>query len=249
MLHLAMFLLGVIFAPSSAVDGQIVDRESGLPLANVSVLIGKSFVCGAQVPDRLPSGVVATTTDANGNFAFASLPGRADQLYFEILPNDSHFSLHAKFALDRMAHGVYRISKPTAQEQAWLNQVNADRTLSGLSGRVIIDELVEETARYRAHEMADSGVYEHADAFTHYESIGGIFPPGLSTGAENIGAVWAPSTWREAERQFMLSASHHDAIVHPKAVWAGVGIAPNGKAPGAQGGRVDYYAQVFVNGP
>jgi hypothetical protein len=249
MLQLGMLLLSFLLAPSLTLGGQVVDRDTGLPLANVPVLIGPALVCGAQAPGRLPPGVVETTTDADGNFVFAGVPGRPNDEYLEILPADDHLSLHAKVELDRITRGIYRLSKPSPQERAWLEQVNADRARTGVSGRVILDELVEETARYRAREMALTGVYEHADAFTHYESIGGIFPPGRSTASENISAVWSPSTWREAQRQFMRSAAHHGAVVNPTALWAGVGIAPDGKAPGAESGRVDYYAQVFVNGP
>jgi uncharacterized protein YkwD len=227
-------------------EGQVLDRDTGAPLAGVRVLIGTALVAGARSPAELPRDVEAVTTGIDGAFAFAGIP-RARRLFVEVLPADGHFPLHTHIDAPP-SYAVYRVSHPTPQESAWLAKLNGDRAELGLNP-LIFDELAEETARYRALEMALSGIFEHRDAFSYYEGLGGAYPPGLSSAAENIGVIEAPSTWLEAQHAFMLSVEHHRAIVNPKAVWAGVGLARDGKPPATWNGPVDYYAQLFVNGP
>jgi uncharacterized protein YkwD len=234
-------------AAEPAISGQILDLESGLPLAHVSVLIGTTLVAGPGVPAELPRDVVSTTTSADGTFAFATFP-RARRVYVEVLPSDGHFPLHAQLALRDALRVTYRLSRPTEQEAAWLRVLNAERAAAG-AGPVAFDEHAQETARYRAREMATSGVFEHRDAFDYYEGRGGVYPPGPSSAAENIGVAESPSSWIVIQRAFMLSVEHHRAIVDPRAVWAGVGLADGGKPPATWAGPVDYYAEVFVNGP
>ena len=239
-----------IAADSFAV-GQVLDYDSGMPLANVPVLVGTALVTEDRVPAELPRGVSETMTDSNGRF---SLPARPGLVYLELLPTDGHLSAHAVVDT-RTQHAPYRLSRPTAGELAWLAQLNADRALNGVPGRVVIDELVEETARYRAQSMAFNGIFEHADAFVHYQSIGGIYPPGPSSAAENIGVISTPSSWREVQQLFMPETyshgetGHYRAIGDPRVVWAGVAVATRGKPPSFGSGPVDYYAQVFVNRP
>lgn len=268
---MALLLLLVMAVPlgTKAADttlrGTVIDREDGTPVARAVVLSGSQLIVGATPPPVLPRGVVATTTDNEGNFALPAEAARGG--YLEVLPADGHVPLHARLraTADRLA---YRLLRPTAAEIAWLDQLNRDRAANGVAPSLVLDEIAEETARYRATSMAITGAYRHADAFSHYEELGGIYPPGGGSAAENIDAIFGPSTWREAQRNFMIEkcnvtrscpngpvfggeTGHFRAIVNPTAIWAGVAEVPNGKAPSfiAAGGRTDYYAQVFVNAP
>jgi uncharacterized protein YkwD len=255
---LTIAIIGVLFALAGtvrieavsvpAVTGEVLELGTERPLAHVPVLIGTTLITEDRVPATLPRDVLETTTDAEGRFAFPELPLRGGA-FVEILPADGHYALHAQIDAARTPSAAYHVSRATEEELAWLAQLNADRARSGLTGHVVIDERAEETARYRAADMALSGLFEHRDAFTHYQSIGGVYPPGPSSASENIGLISTPSTWREVQRLFMESPSHHHAIVDPKVVWAGIAVAVRGKAPASSSGPVDYYAQVFVNRP
>lgn len=249
-------------AAAGYVQGRVVDREDGTPIANAAVVVGAQLVAGATPPPFVPRGDVATTTDAAGNFALPALPRGA---YLSILTADGHAALHVRVA---GAYGplVYRLLRPTPAEVAWLRQLNADRAANGATIPLVFDELAEETARYRAAHMASTGAYEHDDAFTHYEGLGGIYPSyNGGAAAENIDAIYAPSNWRDAERDFMIEkcnlfrscdggpifggeTGHYQAIVNPKATWAGIAAVPNGKPPSDAGpGATDYYAELFVD--
>jgi uncharacterized protein YkwD len=251
-------------AAEAMLHGSILDREDGTPVARVVVLAGSALIAGATPPPYLPRGVVATLTDESGNFELPANVARG--AYVEVLPADGHVALHTRLPY-ATSHLDVRLLRATAAELAWLNQLNRDRAANGVAPVVVLDEIAEETARYRAASMANSGDYRHADAFSHYEALGGIYPPGGGSAAENIDAIFGPSTWQQAQRNFMVEkcnvthtcpngpifggeTGHYEAIVNPTAVWAGIAIAANGKAPATvPGGRTDYYAQVFVNAP
>src|SRR5579884_539979 len=218
--------------------GRVVDYDTGAPLAGVPVAVGTVLLTGDRLPARVPPGVEATATGADGTF---TVPLRA------------------------RAGRTYRVSRPTREELEWLRQLNADRIANGVPGDLIIDEYAEETARYRARSMARSGVFKHGDAFSYYERVGGIFPSPRGRGAENIGAASAPSSWRQIERAFMSEkcnidhscaqtrvaggeTGHYQAIVDARARWAGIAQVPDGKSLWPDSAKTDYYAQVFVGG-
>ncbi len=243
--------------------GRVVDYDTGAPLAGVPVAVGTVLLTGDRLPARVPPGVEATATGADGTFT-VPLRARAGRTYVEIFPEDGHLSLHT-LVPPGATERTYRVSRPTREELEWLRQLNADRIANGVPGDLIIDEYAEETARYRARSMARSGVFKHGDAFSYYERVGGIFPSPRGRGAENIGAASAPSSWRQIERAFMSEkcnidhscaqtrvadgeTGHYQAIVDARARWAGIAQVPDGKSLWPDSAKTDYYAQVFVGG-
>lgn len=221
-------------APQSVLAGKVVDSDTQAPIANASVLV---VDLGNIAVNTVPQAIVSTSTAADGRFttpAFTTvgrrIVGQSGTAYniglVVVGPNGSGYAmLHTWYSLGpgtTTLKNPLTLVQPTSQEQAWLTQVNADRSANGASP-VIFDSLSILAARWKVADMIAKNYCDHKpdDSGLYYDSIGGIVVP-----AENLDC--GDQTSQAAENTFMsekaTNGGHYLNIVNANNVWIGLGI-------------------------
>ncbi|MGZ3527858.1 MAG: CAP domain-containing protein [Vulcanimicrobiaceae bacterium] len=242
--------------------GYVHDFDSGAAIAGAKVVIEPQVVPGSTPP---PNATASATTAADGSFTVTSLlPGSN---YLEVFEN-GYATLHEKFNITSFDSpvGTVNLTRLTSDQLAWLAQVNTDRAHYNASP-LVFDEILEEGARHWAGYMSANGWYQtHCppsdpscqNAVAYEQTHGGTY---TSTGS-NIDAKQPPSTWQNAEADFMAQANNCPPPVNPSTcptttttqqflnlvnngfIWIGLAIAPNGHGT-TTGTFADYYDAEF----
>ena len=197
-------------SPSLAVT--LTSLDDGSPLAGAAVSLG-----GA-----------AALTDSLGRATVPAQP--APSLLVAVAAG--YATLHATVT---PAAGLvaYKLTKPSAEEAAWVAQINADRAAYGGAPALALDEYAEEAARFKVQDEAARGYYGHGDPQTGaevaalaYQSRGGIGLYHDLLGAQLF------RDWSAVEAQFVAEgppppgqSNHFSDLTSANALWAGVGIA------------------------
>jgi uncharacterized protein YkwD len=164
--------------------------------------------------------------------------------------------------------GTLNVSAITADEAAWLQQVNNDRAAYG-AGTVVLDEILQEAAQHWDNYMASNAYFYPTCAQTsgacstaaQYEQSAGAQ---YTHSAQNIAAIGPGTTWGNAESGFMNESSSCPQpaqystcqgqtgaadflnIITPSFVWVGLAEIHNGASYNPTLGQyLDYYTQEF----
>lgn len=184
---------------------------------------------GTPIPGALVTvGTVSALTDANGRAVVAAPVVTPTVL---VAAAAAYATLHATVAPFQAAV-AFKLTKPTAEENAWIAQIDTDRARYG-APPLALDEYAEETARFKVQDEAARGYYGHGDPQTGaevaalaYQSRGGI---GLYY--DLLGAQLTRD-WTSVEAQFVAEGppppgqtNHFSNLVSTDASWAGVALA------------------------
>jgi hypothetical protein len=220
--------------PSSVIAGKVVDYNTNAPIAGAHVLVVDlaNIAVAAQ-----PPAVVTVTTQADGSFTTPAFSTANLRVVYQsgtpynvgvvvVGPSGSSYAmLHTWYSLSAgttTLKNPLTLVQPTSQEQAWLTQVNADRSANGASP-VILDSLSILAARWKVADMIAKNYCDHTPDPTidYYDSIGGIIGTNENLDCGDV-------TWQNAESTFMAekatNGGHYLNIVNPNNVWIGLGI-------------------------
>ncbi len=248
-------------------QGSVRDIASGLPIAGAVVVLAPQVYAGSTPPPSLSSGS-ETTTASDGSFTLTGLvPGSN---YLEVFEN-GYATIHKPIAVNQLDNqlGPLKLTGITADEAAWLQQVNADRAQYG-APIVVLDEILQEAAQHWDNYMAAKGYFADDCSQTtdsscttaaQYEQSAGAQ---YTHSAQNIAATGPNSTWTNAETGFVAEsancpqpatystclghsgAQHFLNLIDPQYVWIGLAEVKNGASYNPIYGPVlDYYTQEF----
>jgi len=248
-------------------QGSVRDIASGLPIAGAVVVLAPQVYAGSTPPPSLSSGS-ETTTASDGSFTLAGLvPGSN---YLEVFEN-GYATIHKPIAVNQLDNqlGLLKLTGITADEAAWLQQVNADRAQYG-APTVVLDEILQEAAQHWDNYMAAKGYFmddcsqttdSSCTTAAQYEQSAGAQ---YTHSAQNIAATGPNSTWANAEAGFVAESSncpppatystclghsgaqHFLNLIDPQYVWIGLAEVKNGTSYNPiYGPLLDYYTQEF----
>jgi hypothetical protein len=156
----------------SNITGKAVDSASGLPLVGFTVTVGAmpSGACvAAQTPSSMPCGVpaapiVTTTTAGDGSFSIAAPISASSML--TIGKDAMYAALHRTVTASSPALGTIKILALTADEQAWVADINMLRATAAVPtsyANLTVDEYAEEQAHaWTAGILAGTATYGDA---------------------------------------------------------------------------------------
>ncbi len=155
-----------------AVSGKVADLISGSALAGFTVTFGalpNAATClAAQTAITEPCGVVASplptvTTAADGTFN-TTVP--TAEIYMLTISKDTTFAtLHRTIVLSGTPLGTLSVTALSADEQAWLTDVNSKRAMVSFPvsfPNLVVDEYAEEQARAEVAAIV-SGAQPYGD--------------------------------------------------------------------------------------
>lgn len=120
------------------------------------------------------------------------------------------------------------LASPPADEQRFIDLINADRRAAGLGPLAVVPELVE-GARIHAERMRAAGEIYHSDDYATH--VDGWYKMG-----ENVGRGGSIDTLHQA---FMDSPGHRANILDPDYDGVGIGVIWDGGVP--------YVAEIFMD--
>ena len=249
--------LAVLLAPAAVcanpspdrLIGKVVDRDSGVPIGGATI--------EARDPQLATAPFAVTRSNRKGVYAL-SLPQQSRILIVVDAGSNAYAAFHGildvAVALDFVK--VVALSRLSADESAWLQRVNDDRTAWHMR-RVTMDEAALLAARRHARDMALRGYLGHTDGaglqpwerFSSLSGIGGDY--------ENVGRG-ENATFADIENAFLAEGpprqpglcTHFTTLLDPKAVWAGLAVVPEGRTDShAHSSRVNYFDQELIEYP
>jgi uncharacterized protein YkwD len=199
--------------------------RAGSPIANALVYVGPQIVAGSTPPPAGTPGFARAVTDAHGTFRLSNAP--AGDVTISIFATPPHVAaIHADLALAGGANAVgpYYLTVPSASENAWLVQENADRAAFGIAP-VGLDEATLEAGRYWAAFMQRNAYFAHCIPAS-FCTAGDTTPPPAAYGSQDVdpsarfryehgfsGASLAENiaagfpSWQTVDRAFMAERS------------------------------------------
>lgn len=235
----------------AAISGTAVEYTSSAALAGFTVTVGQTpppATClNAESNTSMPCGVVASplptvTTSASGAFALTVPLGT---YMLTIGKDNTYATLHRTITVTSsgLALGTVRVAALSADEQAWLTDVNNQRaTVSNpvSFSNLAIDEFAEEQAHAEANAVA-TGAQPYGDAteqlFAGYyaaEAAAMYSASGVASEQGAAGAYAAADTSWMSEKAnctngswqtctFSDSTGHYINISNTQNVWVGLG--------------------------
>ena len=234
-----------------AITGTIQDYISSAPLAGFTVTVGtlpNIATCNGAQTQALnvcgqPASVTATaTTASDGTFTVTGVPVGTYML--TIAKDTTYATLHRKVtvAVGTTAIGTQKIIALSADEQAWLKDVNLQRVTYSFPqsfGNLVIDEFAEEQSRAEVDAIA-AGTQPFGDAtealFGSYYSAtpGALYQTsGVAAAGGTSGYLIADNAWFTEKGicvngnwktcVFASNTGHYMALSDTQAVWIGLG--------------------------
>jgi hypothetical protein len=228
--------------------GQVLSYDNGAPIAGAQVYVGNTLIVGGTPPPTVPSGDVTATTTSTGAFTLTSVPASTVSTsglqgalpttspeYIEIFAN-GYATLHELVAVPTSGAtlGIFKITQPTAQEQAELTAMNSDRA-SGGDNPVVFDNSLELASRYWANFAVTNNISGGDDTLngptapdyspgSRWAMYGGFY----ANGVENIGGTNLPPSGTQCESSLFnevpAPGPHHDNILIAGNQWVGLGM-------------------------
>jgi uncharacterized protein YkwD len=198
----------------------------GAPIAGAAVYVGPTVLGGAVAPSTVPTGFQLATTSASGAFSLPTVPiGHLAITIFAPAPHVTVVHQDLIVAAPSTAAGTYFMTVPSASENGWFAQENADRATFSVASTVL-DESVVEAGRYWAQFMQANDYFAHCIPASLCVT-GDTTPPPASYGPQDV----------DPQHRFE-STGHFLNIVDANYVWTGFGIA-------ALAGSGPFYDQEF----
>jgi hypothetical protein len=237
-------------APQS-ISGTAVEFTSGTPLAGFTVTIGQtpapSTCLNSESNTVMACGFVASpaataTTSSTGAFTLSAVPGT----YMLTIGKDSTFAtLHRTItvAATGLALGSVKIAALTADEQAWVTDLNSQRATVSVPvsfANLQVDEYAQELARAEAVAVAN-GTQPFGDATEAlYQTLYAAEPGVMYQASGSAGESSVTNDYVNKDNQFFAeksnctagnwqtcvfsgSTGHYINLSNTQNVWVGVG--------------------------
>ncbi len=184
---------------SVTMTGKAVELVSGAALAGFTVTVGtapNTTTCTAAQtasanPCGVPSGATTTTTTATDGSFSMTIPAGPSMLTIGN-GTGTYATLHRTVNSTSPALGTVNVAALSADEQAWLVDINAIRALIAVPtsySNLTVDEYAEEQARTEANAVA-SGTAAFGDTTeTTYVGLYAAMPNLVYSGAASVQAV------------------------------------------------------------
>lgn len=230
-----------------------VDYTSGAALSGFTVTVGSvpsaSTCLAAQTQTSNPCGVPASplptvTTAANGSFS-VTVPA-AGTYMLQIAKDTTYATLHRTVAVNGpTALGTVKITALSADEQAWLADVNQQRATVAVPtsfSNLVVDEYAEEQARAWASDVAAGrttfGDAQYGPYQTAYAASSGALYGAAGVLAINLlgqlsAYISADNSWMSEKANcpggnwqtctFSETTGHYINMSNTNTVWAGLG--------------------------
>lgn len=199
---------------SYTVTGTVQDYDSGAAIAGAQIEVGQipptTCAYGYSACGQPLSPVTATST-ADGTFAVTLSATGTYMLQVAAVAADTNPANTQTYAIlhrsigvtsSTSALGVIKLSKLSADEQAWIAQLNSDRATLAVpaTGPVVVDEYAEEQARAGATYMEDNPSSAGDATESVYDGYYAAMPGALGGAAGALGGAFSPPSTHHFEQ-------------------------------------------------
>jgi len=240
--------------PTSSITGTAVDYSSAAPLGGFTVTVGaipSAATCNSAQTQSLnvcgaPATPVQTVkTASNGSF---SITGLGNATYMVTIGKDrTYATLHCSVTISgATALGTVKIAALSSDEQAWVADINNERTTVSSPtsfGNLAVDEYAEEQARAWAAGVANGSDVYGDPGMKPFQAAYAASPGALYGAGWNIDLVGSAGAYLQADANWMAEKAncpngnwqtcpystsapltdHYVNLSNTDTVWAGVG--------------------------